>query len=161
MTFVSPHFTLEELIVHPSTPQFDNTPDVEIRQSLTKLANYLLERTRTTLGVPIKITSGYRSPDVNHFVGGSATSSHLYGCAADTTPIGVDLTTAYKVLQDDPGLDYDQLIYEMKGTREGYTSWIHVGMVSPIHTTARREALIYTPLTHGQYLPFNTSLIPT
>jgi hypothetical protein len=66
---------------------------------------------------------------------------------------------AYKMLRDDVGLDYDQIIYEQKGTRESHVVWIHIGMVSPDHPVARRQALIYGPLTQGKYPPFNEALV--
>ena len=111
------------------------------------------------LAVPIKITSGYRSNAVNTAIGGSGTSAHSYGCAADCIPIGINILDAYKMLKDDPGLDYDQIIYEQKGTREGHTVWIHIGMASPLHPKPRRQALIYGPLTNGHYPPFDEKLV--
>ena len=156
---LSEHFSLAELTVHPSTPDLDNSPDQDSRQRLAKLASYILERARTTLGTPINVTSAYRSPAVNAAIGGSETSSHQYGCAADCVPVGINILVAYKALMDDAGLIYDQLIYEQKGTREGHTHWIHIGMEAPLHPVARRQALIYGPLTHGKYLPFNEALV--
>ena len=61
----------------------DNTP------SATHLANILgvlapgMQRIRDELGVPVQITSGYRAPAVNRAVGGSASSQHQLGLAAD------------------------------------------------------------------------------
>jgi zinc D-Ala-D-Ala carboxypeptidase len=156
---LSEHFSLSELTVHPSTPQLDNTPDRLTFQRLSKLANYILERARADVGVPIKVTSAYRSPAVNTAIGGSGTSSHVWGCAADCVPSGMDILMAYKMLRDDVGLEYDQIIYEQKGTREDHVVWIHLGMVSPDHPTARRQALIYGPLTQGHYLPFSEGLV--
>ena len=39
---------------------------------------------------PIIISSGYRSPEVNRKVGGSATSNHLTGCAVDIRVYGIE-----------------------------------------------------------------------
>jgi zinc D-Ala-D-Ala carboxypeptidase len=156
---LSEHFSMAELTVHPSTPELDNTPDPESAKRLSKLANYILERERSKLGVPIKINSAFRSMEVNQKIGGALLSSHMFGCAADTVPIGMDILTAYQVLMHDAGLLYDQLIYEQKGSRDGHTVWIHIGMESPQHPVPRRQALIYGPLTSGQYPPFDTKYV--
>jgi uncharacterized protein YcbK (DUF882 family) len=42
-----------------------------------------LEQLRNKLGCPITITSGYRCPKHNKFVGGVRNSQHVRGCAAD------------------------------------------------------------------------------
>lgn len=88
----------------------------------------VLEIVRHRFGVPMTITSGYRSADVNRDVGGSPTSAHVNGSAADVVFADVAKT---KVAQrkraleiarylDDIGLIYDQIIW--------YPSWIHIGM---------------------------------
>lgn len=55
-----------------------------------------LEVARRMAGVPFRITSGYRTPEHNEFVGGVANSAHLNGWAAD---IKVDNQTRYTVLR--------------------------------------------------------------
>lgn len=56
----------------------------------------LLEQVRAELGnVPLEAVSGYRTPAHNRAVGGSPTSQHLDGTAADFTPRGVSLFAAY------------------------------------------------------------------
>jgi len=42
-----------------------------------------VERYRVQLGRPLKVTSGYRPPDINAAVGGAPGSLHLYGKAMD------------------------------------------------------------------------------
>ncbi len=49
-----------------------------------------LEDLRTAIGLPIKITSGYRSKDYNTRVGGAKDSQHLYGKAADIMVDGLN-----------------------------------------------------------------------
>jgi hypothetical protein len=153
---ISPHFTLEEL-THTDTG-LPNNPSPDQIKRLTYLANYALERIRSSLGVPIKINSGFRSPAVNDAVHGSKTSAHLRGDAADMVP-NMDLLTAYKVIMDDPGLGYDQIIWEAHTTaRGGMTRWIHIGLAGQ-NSIARRQKLIFTPKTNGKYLPFDESYI--
>lgn len=88
----------------------------------------VLQLLRDHFGVPIKVTSGYRSPAVNKAVGGSPTSAHRHGSAADIqfadVPVGRmnQKKRAMEIVRyfESIGLIYDQIIF--------YNSWIHVGM---------------------------------
>ncbi len=127
---LTPHFTLAEL-VHSSTAsrlRLDNTPPADVLRALQTTAE-MLERIRSTLGVPIIITSGYRSPAVNRAVGGVTSSDHLTGQAADIvaprygTPHLVATTLAPLVST----LGIEQLILEgVKGKQ-----WVHVSTRRP------------------------------
>lgn len=81
---LTPHFTLAELTASTKARahDLDNTPPPEIVPRLVRTAE-MLERIRSTLGVPVIVTSGYRSQAVNRLVGGVATSDHTQGHAAD------------------------------------------------------------------------------
>jgi hypothetical protein len=152
---VSPHFTLEELVV--TDTGLPNDPNEDQKNRLVHLANYILERVRVSVGCPIHINSAFRSTEVNEAVHGSKTSAHLRGDAADWVPMSnaIDLTDTYELICDDPGLDYDQLIWEAHTTpRGGFTRWIHIGAPAA-GMTARRQKLIFTPKTNGKYLPFD------
>jgi hypothetical protein len=65
---------------------------------------------------PIIISSGYRSPEVNRKVGGSATSNHLTGCAVDIRVYGIEQAMRYAVIlmdyADETRQDYDELLIE-------------------------------------------------
>lgn len=119
MTMISEHFSLEEL-TYTSKP-YDNTPSLEIIQNLKVLAANL-EKIRAIFDAPIHINSAYRSPAVNKAVGGSPTSAHLTGFAADIEVTGMTsrgVSRRIAQAMDDgelPGVD--QLIYE--------GSWSHV-----------------------------------
>ena len=63
----------------------DNTPGEQERLALAALVEKVLDPLREALGEPIRITSGYRSPELNRLVGGVPTSQHLKGEAADCT----------------------------------------------------------------------------
>ena len=54
----------------------------------TELVN-VLQKIRTRFGVPVTITSAYRTPTHNKSVGGTTYSQHLYGMAADIKVKGV------------------------------------------------------------------------
>jgi len=79
------NFTLEELIHSDAAVKngLSNLPTDEVVYNLTALCQDVLQPLRDALGVPIKINSGYRSPEVNALVGGKPTSQHRKGEAAD------------------------------------------------------------------------------
>src|SRR5690625_2282506 len=82
-----PHFRLSELTRSDTAAanNIDNSPSVEHLANLQRLAK-TLENVRTVLGNnPVLISSGYRSPELNRAVGGSSTSDHSKGLAADFT----------------------------------------------------------------------------
>jgi len=63
----------------------DNTPTFEVVDNLNELVANLLEPLRAAVGKPIVISSGYRCARLNQLVGGSSSSAHLLGYAADTS----------------------------------------------------------------------------
>lgn len=79
-------FTMLELL-HSDTAEaegIDNLPhDDEVYDNLKYLARTVLQPLRDWAGVPLVVTSGYRSPALNKRIGGSPTSFHSLGCAAD------------------------------------------------------------------------------
>lgn len=81
---LSQHFTLAELTASNKASQLgvDNTPPPELMPRLVLVAE-MLERIRTTLDVPVTVTSGYRCPPLNRAVGGVTSSDHTQGHAAD------------------------------------------------------------------------------
>ena len=78
------HFTLAELTASTTAQRLrlDNTPPPELVPRLVRTAE-MLERIRSTLGVPVVVTSGYRNRAVNAAVGGVTSSDHAQGHAAD------------------------------------------------------------------------------
>lgn len=81
---LSPHFSLSEMTASTAAARLklDNAPPPELLPRLVLLAE-MMERIRSTLNVPITVTSGYRSPPVNRAVGGVTSSDHTQGHAAD------------------------------------------------------------------------------
>lgn len=127
---LSPHFTLAELSASRRAAQLgiDNTPAPELMPRLMMLAE-MLERIRATLGVPVLITSGYRSPPVNRAVGGVTSSDHTQGHAADFVAPGFgtpsEVARLLAPLVDVLGIG--QIILEgVKGKQ-----WVHVSTHAP------------------------------
>ena len=87
---LSKNFTLNEMTRSQTATRFniDNTPSQEVINNLLYLCNNLLQPLRDAKG-PLTISSGYRSTKVNKKVGGSGTSLHCYGAAADIDNLDV------------------------------------------------------------------------
>lgn len=118
---ISDHFTLDELTFSETAARqgIDNTPTLKIVDNLRRVAT-VLEQIRAIVNRPIMISSGYRSPEVNLAVGGSANSSHMTGLAADIRAAGMSPRDLAEVIQR-YGVKFDQLILE-------YDRWVHVGL---------------------------------
>ena len=100
-----------------------NAPDAAALANLRTVLAPGMERVRNLLGSPVQITSGYRSPEVNRAVGGSASSQHCQGLAADfiAPGHGTPRSIARHLMTHAPELRFDQLIFE--GT------WVHISFV--------------------------------
>ena len=122
------HFALSEFTRSESAKRegLDNTPTPEHLENLKTLCEKVLEPIRLKYG-SINISSGYRGKMLNHFIGGSVSSDHCVGRAADIdmddSGTGVTNTEIFNYIKDN--LDYDQLIWEF-GTKQK-PDWVHVG----------------------------------
>lgn len=84
---LSKNFTYDEMI-HSATAKrlnIDNTPNARELENLKVLCQTVLQPIRDKRGSAITVTSGYRCPKLNALVGGSKTSQHAFGQAADIT----------------------------------------------------------------------------
>ena len=136
---LSEHFGLQEFTVSETAARqgIDNTPSPEVVENLKRLAA-MLEEVRMLLGVPLHITSGYRSPELNKAIGGSKTSVHCHGLAADFIAAHLPIIEACEMIAASD-LVFDQLIYEH--------TWIHLGLAD---IKPRRQVLT---LRDGGYVP--------
>lgn len=76
----------------------------------------------------IRVNSGYRCPELNRAVGGSETSAHLIGMAADIVPVNGRMDDfARTVLEWASTADFDQIILE-QCDGDGTPAWIHIGL---------------------------------
>lgn len=127
---ITENFTLEEMYRSATAERkgIDNRPPQDIEDNLTYLVKNVLQPLRSHFGVPIRVTSGYRSPALNRAVGGSSSSWHAHGCAADIQiPSGkVSLKTVFEYIYNN--LPYTELIAEGID-RNGRVSWVHVALV--------------------------------
>ncbi len=103
----------------------DNEPTAEHMSNLIITANKIFQPIRDHFGVPIFISSGYRSETLNEAIGGSKTSQHSLGKAFDIDQDGRSKTTNLEVfnyIKDN--MEFDQLILEFPGSR-GNPAWVH------------------------------------
>lgn len=124
------YFTLAELIKSDTAAKkgIDNTPSWEVVQHLLELVTDFLDPLRAAWGKAIRVSSGYRCDKLNKAVGGSATSVHKIGYAADLQTSGSfakfrDFVVAWA---RQTGTKFDQLLLE-RDTKTG-AQWIHVGL---------------------------------
>ena len=103
-----------------------NMPTPEHIENFKKLAENIFEPIRKHFGVPIMISSGYRSKELNTAIGGAKSSQHLLGQALDLdmdgTPNGVTNKMVFDYIK--ANLNFDQLIFEF-GTKDA-PDWVHV-----------------------------------
>lgn len=131
------HFTIGELIQSSTACRLgiSNNPPANVRVHLTETIT-LLECIRAewaeycerySLGTPaIRISSGYRSPELNKAVGGVKNSAHVEGYAADLQPVNGNQDEFEKFFATEfshMGYAYDQIIIE----KSKNTRWVHVG----------------------------------
>ena len=123
---LSANFTLKELTKSDTATRLglDNTPDEETIENLKLLCEKVLQPVREHFGKPVTINSGYRSPESNAAVGGSKTSDHCLGRAADIEIPGVPNADLAQWIMDN--LEYTQLILEFYTPGIPDSGWVHV-----------------------------------
>lgn len=116
---LSKNFSLSELT--RTSTGLDNTPNEEQIENLRLLVENVLQPARDALG-PIKITSGFRSPEVNARVGGAPTSQHTKGEAVDLMMSGGQKKLLDWIIEN---VEFDQIISEFPD-KLGRPLWVHV-----------------------------------
>ena len=127
MTMLTNNFSLHEMIKSETASRrdMDNYPHSdEIIANLTVLCEQVLQPLRDAYGVGIKVNSGYRSLDVNAAVGGSRTSDHCKGQAADIEIAGVPNVELAQYIADN--FEFTQLILEFYTQGIPDSGWVHV-----------------------------------
>jgi hypothetical protein len=123
---LSANFTLKELTKSDTATRLglDNTPDDEALENLKTLCEKILQPVREHFGKSVTVNSGYRSPESNAAVGGSKTSDHCKGMAADIEIVGVANADLAQWIMDN--LEYTQLILEFYTPGIPDSGWVHV-----------------------------------
>lgn len=114
-----------------------NTPTPEHIENLKALAENIFQPIRDHFKKPIRISSGYRSKELNAKVGGSKSSDHCFGYAIDLDADGTSITNneIFYFIKDN--LKFKQLIFEFPVN--GQASWIHISYQS---SNLKNEILI-------------------
>ena len=136
------HFYLAEIIESDYAERhgIKNLPSPAVLQNIQVLAN-ALEHVRVLLGHPMTITSGYRSLELNRGIGGSKSSSHMTGFAADFKCYGFGTPKQIVAKLKASGIEYDECFNE--------GSWVHFS-VDPrlrqktFHVTFKNGKSIYS-----------------
>ena len=121
---VSKNFALSEMVKSATAERLnvDNSPSDIHLVNLTHLAIHILQPVRDEFGV-ITINSGYRSPALNAKVGGSKTSQHCNGQAADFESFSTPNPDLAKWIANN--LEFDQLILEFYDGKDPNSGWVH------------------------------------
>lgn len=131
------NFSIAELVQSSTAEQLkiNNNPPSIVKVHLTETIT-LLESIRAEWGKyceahklenpAIRVTSGYRSPELNKAVGGAKNSAHVEGYAADLQPVNGAQKEFEKFFVKEfskKGYSFDQILIEKSKT----TRWVHVG----------------------------------
>ena len=122
---LSKNFTLSE-VTRSNTARrlgIDNTPKNHHLKSMQRLITNLIQPMRDALG-PIRITSGYRSPELNRAIGGSKKSQHSKAEAVDIQ-FWSEGQMKNRIIYDwvlKSGIEFDQMINEFD------FAWIHISL---------------------------------
>ena len=121
---LSKNLTLAEVTKSATAKRkgISNEPTIEHMENLKALAENIFQPLRDYFGVPIAVSSGYRSVELNKAIGGSSTSQHCKGEAIDIDVYG-NLTNAdvFSYLKDHT--EFDQLIWEYGDEKQ--PDWVH------------------------------------
>lgn len=142
---LSKNFSLEELTISQEAARapLKNKPTDDKIENLRLLCEHILQPLRDSLRRPIVVTSGFRSVTINRRIGGSQSSQHCKGQAADIIVPGMTVADVVAKIRK-LGLPVDQVIAE-------FGSWTHCSY-SPRHRRQFLKAIrengnvVYKPL---------------
>lgn len=125
MRNISKYITYQEATTSQTATRkgIDNTPKENELVAMQLVGIRVFDAVREHFGTPLRVSSFYRSPELNKAVGGSGTSQHVKGHAIDIQGTGkVTNKMIFDYIKEN--LDFDQLINEYN------FSWVHVSYVS-------------------------------
>jgi len=150
---LSKHLALAEVMRSETAKRkgISNMPTPEHIENFKKLAENVFEPIREHFGVPVHLSSGYRSAALNKAVGGASSSQHCKGEAIDIDMDGTTVTNKqiFEFVRDN--VNFDQMIWEF-GT-DANPDWVHVSYNSD---GAQRKQILKAVKAGGttKYLPF-------
>ena len=133
------YFTLEELCRSDTARKkgINNFPSLEVAVNLLELTEVILDPIREAWGDAVNAESGFRCDALNAAVGGSPTSVHPLGYAADLRPANgaIEAFIAFArswILRN--GIAFDQFIVETRGN----VKWLHIALYNRRHQQRRQ-----------------------
>lgn len=116
------YFTIGELVASQEADRraINNRLPRKLVPHAQQLIDRVLDPLREAYGRPIRVTSGYRCPELNCVVGGSPTSDHMQARASDIVGTPNTREENRRLFELAKSLDFDQLIDEKNG------AWIHI-----------------------------------
>ena len=123
---LSKNFSLKEMTKSQTALRrgIDNEPGDEEEANLQQLCEQVLQKVRDHFGKPVTVKSGYRSPELNKAIGGSTTSDHCKGMAADIEIPGVSNYELADWIKEN--CEFRQLILEFYTPGVPDSGWVHV-----------------------------------
>ena len=137
-------FTLDEL--RRNGQGLTNYPPAAALTNMTILVQHFLDPLREAIGKPVRVTSGYRCKALNEAVGGSKTSAHLTGEAADIKVQGMDSAAIARLIME-LGLP-EQPLLDIP-VPSGRVGAIIVGGLNPIAVLEERDHPIFSRALSG------------
>lgn len=136
---LSQNFTLAEMTVSQEAVRagLRNAPNAQQVDALRALCETVLQPLRDRIKRPIVVSSGFRSVSLNRRIGGSATSQHCKGEAADIVVPGMDVADVVELIRA-MRLPFDQIINE-------FGRWTHIS-----HTSGNRAEVLVATRRSGQ-----------
>lgn len=144
---LSKNLSLAEMIRSESAKRkgISNMPTEEHLSNMKKLAINVFQPIREHFNVPIHISSGYRSLDLNKAIKGSKTSQHCTGEAIDIDMDGTTVSNAQIFNWIKNNIAFDQMIWEF-GT-DSNPDWVHVSYES---TGKQRKQILKATKKNGK-----------
>ena len=126
---LSRNFSLLELTKSDTAIRLDidNNPNADQIEKLKALCENILQPVRDHFG-RVKVTSGYRSPELCAAIGSSVNSQHAKAEAADFEVLGVDNAEVADWIN--MNCTTDQLILEFYTPGEPNSGWVHCSWVA-------------------------------
>ena len=128
---LSKSFTLNELTKSQTAERegINNNPSESQIEALQRLCENVLQPVRDHYGMPVTVSSGFRSAQLCQRIGSSINSQHALGQAADFEIFGISNQDLAHWI--DKNLDYDQMILEYWNPDDKNSGWVHCSYKNP------------------------------
>ena len=136
---LTPHFSFEELTrTGQAALQDANRREARDYTDKLKLVAEMLEVIRAKFGA-VRVNSGFRGPAVNQAVGGSPSSQHSKGEAADIVCPSTTVDELHRWVVVESGLKFGQCILE----KPAGSAWVHISLGAPYRDPKRCGESLY------------------